>query len=33
MVIPPEFIKLITKDLKLANLAVKCSYNIDSAEG
>ena len=33
MEIPPELIKLITKDPKFANLAIKCGYNINSAEG
>ena len=33
MEIPPELIKLVAKDLKFANLAVKCGYNIHSAEG
>ena len=31
MEIPPELIKLATKDQKFANLAAKCGYN--SAEG
>ena len=33
MEIPPELIKLITKDPKFINLAVKCGFNINSAEG
>ena len=33
MEIPPELIKLVTKDLKFVILAVKCGYNINSAEG
>ena len=33
MEIPPELIKLIAKDPKFANLAAKCGYNINSAEG
>ena len=33
MEIPPELIKLVAKDLKFVNLAVKCGYNINSAEG
>ena len=33
MEIPPELIKLAAKDLKFVNLAVKCGYNINSAEG
>ena len=33
MEIPQELIKLTTKDLKFTNLAVKCGYNINSAEG
>ena len=30
---PPELIKLVAKDKKFANLAAKCGYNINSAEG
>ena len=30
--IPPELIKLTTKDPKFTNLAAKCGYNINSAE-
>ena len=33
MEIPPELIKLITKDQKFINLAAKCGFNINSAEG
>ena len=33
MEIPPELIKLIAKDQKFLNLAVKYSFNINSAEG
>ena len=33
MEIPPELIKLITKDPKFINLAAKCGYNINSADG
>ena len=33
MEIPPELIKLIAKDLKFINLAVKYGFNINSAEG
>ena len=33
MEIPPELIKLVTKDPKFANLAAKCGFNINSAEG
>ena len=33
MEIPPELIKLIAKDPKFINLAVKCGFNINSAEG
>ena len=33
MEIPPELIKLAAKDQKFANLAVKCGYHINSAEG
>ena len=33
MEIPPGLIKLVAKDQKFANLAVKCGYNINSAEG
>ena len=29
--IPPELIKLVTKDLKFTNLAAKCGFNINSA--
>ena len=33
MEIPPELIKLAAKDPKFTNLATKCGYNINSAEG
>ena len=33
MEIPPELIKLTTKDQKFINLAVKYNFNINSAEG
>ena len=33
MEIPPELIKLVAKNLKFANLTIKCGYNINSAEG
>ena len=33
MEIPPELTKLIAKNQKFANLAAKCGYNINSAEG
>ena len=33
MEIPPELIKLATKDPKFVNLAAKCNYKINSAEG
>ena len=33
MEIPPELIKLTAKDQKFTNLAAKCGYNINSAEG
>ena len=33
MEIPPELIKLTAKDPKFANLAAKCGFNINSAEG
>ena len=33
MEIPPELIKLITKDPKFTNLAAKYGFNINSAEG
>ena len=33
MEIPPELIKLVAKDPKFVNLAVKCGFNINSAEG
>ena len=33
MEIPPELIKSIAKDPKFINLAIKCGFNINSAEG
>ena len=33
MEFPPELIKLAAKDQKFINLAVKCDYNINPAEG
>ena len=33
MEIPPELIKLVTKDLKFVNLAVKYGFNINSVKG
>ena len=33
MEIPPELINLVAKDPKFVNLAVKCGFNINSAEG
>ena len=33
MEIPPELFKLIAKDPKFTNLAAKCGFNINSAEG
>ena len=33
MEIPPELIKLAAKDPKFVNLAAKCGFNINSAEG
>ena len=33
MEIPPELIKLTAKDPKFTNLAAKCGFNINSAEG
>ena len=33
MEIPPELIKLVTKNPKFINLAAKCGYNINSAKG
>ena len=33
MEIPPELIKLVTKDPKFFKLAAKCGFNINSTEG